>query len=99
LVLPYTLYVQLLLIIYPYIHIFIPVSYLNNTFFFTEIYENTKKPLEIRKNPFSLEIRKIRFLEFYEKNKLLEFTGSDWKFSKSGNNNLGEKEDKMQRHD
>ena len=27
-------------------------------------------------------------MKFYEKNKLLEFTGSDWKFSKSGNSNL-----------
>ena len=52
----------------------------------TEIYEKTTGNSE---NSVFTGNSKIRFLKFYEKNKLLEFTGSDCKFSKSGNNNLG----------
>ena len=55
------------------------------------ITENYEKTTGNPENSIFTGNSKIRFLKFYEKINLLEFTGSDWKFSKSGNNNLGQK--------
>ena len=62
----------------------------HNTFFLPNFTENYEKTTGNPENSIFTENSKIRFLKFYEKINLLEFTRSDWKFSKSGNNNLVE---------